>query len=124
MRPLRAGLLLLLCWLGAAPPPAQREARVFVIQLDGTIQPASVHYLERGLAKAERSHADLVVIELNTPGGLLVSLRQMTTALTRSPVPVAVYVTPPGARAASAGFFLLVAADVSAMAPGTNAGAA
>lgn len=73
---------------------------------------------------AEASGAELTVIELNTPGGLLTSLRQMTTAITSASRPVAVYVTPSGGQAASAGFFLLMAADVAAMAPGTNAGAA
>jgi membrane-bound serine protease (ClpP class) len=114
-----AGVVLL------APAPAlARGGDVLVMRLDGAIQPASQRYLERGLEQAEASDAALVVIELDTPGGLLVSLREMTTAITTSSVPVAVYVAPAGARAASAGFFLLIAADVAAMAPGTNAGAA
>jgi membrane-bound serine protease (ClpP class) len=110
--------------LAAAAPPEQQQTRVLVMRLDGAIQPASQRYLARGLELAERSGAALVVVELDTPGGLLVSLREMTTAITSSKVPVAVLVAPPGARAASAGFFLLVAADVAAMAPGTNTGAA
>ncbi len=98
--------------------------KVVVIRLEDTIQPASLRYLQRGLREAARQQAALALVELNTPGGLLTSLRQMTTAITTSPRPVVVYVTPSGAQAASAGFFLLMAADVAAMAPGTNAGAA
>jgi membrane-bound serine protease (ClpP class) len=102
----------------AAPP------RVVVLTLDGTVQPASVRYLRRGVEAASRERADLIVLELNTPGGLLVSLREMTGVIASAGPPVAAYVTPIGARAASAGFFLLIASDVAAMAPGTNAGAA
>ncbi|MGQ9495990.1 MAG: NfeD family protein [Thermoanaerobaculaceae bacterium] len=98
--------------------------KVVVMRLEDTIQPASLRYLQRGLRQASQEQAALVVVELNTPGGLLTSLRQMTTAITTSPRPVVVFVTPSGAQAASAGFFLLMAADVAAMAPGTNAGAA
>jgi membrane-bound serine protease (ClpP class) len=97
---------------------------VVVLELRDTIQPASLRYIERGLRQAASAHAALAVIELDTPGGLLVSLRSMTSAILASPVPVVAYVTPSGARAASAGFFLLLAADVAAMAPGTNTGAA
>lgn len=98
--------------------------KVVVMRLEDTIQPASLRYLQRGLQLASQEQAAVVVVELNTPGGLLTSLRQMTTAITTSSRPVVVYVTPSGAQAASAGFFLLMAADVAAMAPGTNAGAA
>jgi len=97
---------------------------VVVLTMDDTIQPASLRYLRRGLDAADGSGAALTVLELNTPGGLLTSLRQMTTAITSARRPVAVFVTPSGGQAASAGFFLLIAADVAAMAPGTNAGAA
>ena len=103
---------------------AAAEQTVFVVGLDDTIQPASLRYLKRGLEKADAAGAEVTVIELNTPGGLLTSLRQMTTEITGAARPVVVYVTPSGAQAASAGFFLLIAADVAAMAPGTNAGAA
>lgn len=97
---------------------------VVVVELADTIQPASLRYLERGLREAARSEAELVIIELDTPGGLVTSLRAMISAILRSPVTVAVYVAPAGAHAASAGFFLLLASDVAAMAPGTNTGAA
>lgn len=99
-------------------------ARVVVLALDGAVEPASLRYLERGLDEAARRGAALVLLELDTPGGLVTSLRKMTSAITSSPVPVVAYVTPPGAHAASAGFFLLLASDVAAMAPGTNTGAA
>jgi membrane-bound serine protease (ClpP class) len=112
---------LVLAALTAAPAVAQT---VVVMRLEDTIQPASLRYLQRGLREATRRGAAVAVVELNTPGGLLTSLRQMTTAITTSERPVVVYVTPSGAQAASAGFFLLMAADVAAMAPGTNAGAA
>lgn len=105
-------------------PSTVDAPRVLVIDLDDTIQPASLRYVERGLRQAADEKAALVVIELDTPGGLLDSLRVMTSAILASPVPVVVYVTPSGARAASAGFFLLIASDIAAMAPGTNTGAA
>jgi membrane-bound serine protease (ClpP class) len=108
----------------ALVPCARAGQRVVILTLSDSIQPASLRYLERGLEVADSSGAELTVIDLDTPGGLLTSLRQMTTAITTARRPVVVYVTPSGARAASAGFFLLIAADVAAMAPGTNAGAA
>jgi len=92
--------------------------------LDQTIQPVSAGMLDRALAHAEKDGASALLIEMNTPGGLVTSMRTMAGAILRSHVPVIVYVSPSGARAGSAGFFLLEAADVAAMAPGTNAGAA
>jgi membrane-bound serine protease (ClpP class) len=94
------------------------------LRVEDTIQPASQQFIERALAEAVDRDADLVVMELDTPGGLLDTTRDITTAITTCSVPVVVYVNPPGARAASAGFFILLAADVAAMAPGTNTGAA
>ncbi|MDX2091552.1 MAG: nodulation protein NfeD [Kofleriaceae bacterium] len=118
-------LFVLLAPVVAAPAPADDSTpRVFVLDLDDTVQPVSLRYLERGLRIAAEEQAALIVIEVDTPGGLLESLRSMTSAILGSTVPVAVYVTPSGARAASAGFFLLLAADIAAMAPGTNTGAA
>ena len=95
-----------------------------VIHLDDTIQPISADYMARGLDLAAAQHASAVLIEINTPGGLLDSMRQMVSRILASPIPVIVYVAPSGSRAGSAGFFLLEAADVAAMAPGSNAGAA
>jgi membrane-bound serine protease (ClpP class) len=94
------------------------------MRVEDTIQPASQQFIERALAEAVERDAALVVMELDTPGGLVDTTRDITTAITTSPVPVVVFVNPPGARAASAGFFILLAADVAAMAPGTNTGAA
>ncbi len=108
--------------LGVSWPVAAQE--VVRLRVDDTIQPASQLFIERGLDAAAARRAALVVIELDTPGGLLDSTRGITTAITASEVPVVVYVTPGGAQATSAGFFILIAADVAAMAPGTNTGAA
>ncbi len=114
--------LLVAALLFAAGPVG--AAQVAVLRLADTIQPASKKYVERGLHEAAAGGAALVVLELDTPGGLMASMRKITTAITTSPVPVAVYVAPSGAQAASAGFFVLEAADIAAMAPGTNTGAA
>ncbi len=94
-----------------------------MLHLNDTIQPISEEYLTRGLRQAEDLHAEAVLIELNTPGGLLDTTREMVRLILDSAVPVIVYVAPSGSRAGSAGFFLLEAADIAAMAPGTNAGA-
>jgi membrane-bound serine protease (ClpP class) len=101
-----------------------QQPRVILIKINDTIQPISADYMERGLDAAASQHASAILIEINTPGGLLDSMRQMVSKIIASPVPVIVYVAPSGSRAGSAGFFLLEAADVAAMAPGTNAGAA
>jgi len=94
------------------------------MRVEDTIQPASQRYIERVLKEADNRQAELVVLELDTPGGLIDTTRDITSAITTSPVPVAVFVTPAGARAASAGFFILMSGDVAAMSPGTNTGAA
>jgi membrane-bound serine protease (ClpP class) len=104
---------------GAQSPTPQ----VVVLHLDDTIQPISDEYVVRGLTQAAQSHANAVLIDINTPGGLLDTTRTMVSQILASPVPVIVYVAPSGSRAGSAGFFLLEAADIAAMAPGTNAGA-
>ncbi len=102
---------------------AQTAPKVVLLNLNDTIQPISEEYVTRGLAQAEITHASAILIELNTPGGLLDTTRSMVSKILASPVPVIVYVAPSGSRAGSAGFFLLEAADIAAMAPGTNAGA-
>jgi membrane-bound serine protease (ClpP class) len=94
------------------------------IRLDDTIQPITAEYIDRAIEHARQTNADAVLIELSTPGGLLDSTRSIIQTILASPVPVIIYVAPSGARAASAGFFILEAADVAAMAPGTNTGAA
>jgi membrane-bound serine protease (ClpP class) len=121
MNRLLSVLMLACCWTLAGQA---QQPRVVVIHLDDTIQPISADYMARGLTAAATQHANAVLIEINTPGGLLDSMRQMVSKVIASPVPVIVYVAPSGSRAGSAGFFLLEAADVAAMAPGSNAGAA
>jgi membrane-bound serine protease (ClpP class) len=97
---------------------------IYKLEIRDTIQPVTAGRLDRALAIANRDHAAALLIELDTPGGLLDSTRQMVGAILSSKVPVIVYIAPAGARAGSAGFFLLEAADIAAMAPSTNAGAA
>src|SRR6516162_9519461 len=97
---------------------------VVKIRLDDTIQPISDEYIGRAIEQARQTNADAVLIELRTPGGLVDSTRSIIEKILSSPVPVIVYVAPTGANAASAGFFILESADVAAMAPGTNTGAA
>jgi membrane-bound serine protease (ClpP class) len=97
---------------------------VLRLTLDGSINPASRDLVLRAIAQAESGAAELLLIELDTPGGLEQSMRDIVTAELASEVPIVVFVAPSGARAASAGVFLTMAADVAAMAPGTNIGAA
>ncbi len=121
-----AALAMVLAHAVLAAPAVNQTAQpiVAVIYLDSTIQPVSASYLERGLQAANDRHAAAALVLMNTPGGLLDSMREMVHSILSSPVPVIVYVSPAGSRAGSAGFFLLEAADIAAMAPGTNAGAA
>jgi len=107
------------CPSGFAQQPLVEE---FV--LNDTVQPVTAGELDRAIARANSEGAAALLIKLNTPGGLVESMREMAGAILASKVPVIIYVAPAGARAASAGFFLLEAADIAAMAPGTNAGAA
>jgi membrane-bound serine protease (ClpP class) len=100
------------------------SAEVLKIVLNDTIQPVTDEFIGRALAEAKNTKADALLIEINTPGGLVDSTREIIEKIVDSPVPVIVYVTPSGSRAASAGFFILESADVAAMAPGTNTGAA
>lgn len=98
--------------------------KVIIITLDGAINPAASDYIQYGIKQAVKENAECLVLMLNTPGGLLESTRTIVSDILRSPVPVIVYVAPPGARAASAGVFVTLAANIAAMAPGTNIGAA
>ena len=97
---------------------------VSVLHIDGDVEPILATYLDEGLADAARRHAALVVITMDTPGGLSDSMKDIVQHILASPVPVAVYVTPTGARGASAGFYILLSADIAAMTPGTHTGAA
>ncbi len=99
-------------------------AEVLRLDVNDTIQPITLEYITRGIEAAKAQHASAVLIRLSTPGGLSDSTRQIIQQIVASPVPVIIYVAPSGARAASAGFFILESADVAAMAPGTNTGAA
>jgi membrane-bound serine protease (ClpP class) len=104
--------------------PALCQADVLKVVIHDAIHPVTVEYIGRALDAAAINHDQAVLIELNTPGGLVDSTREIIEKISASPVPVIVYVTPTGSRAGSAGIFILEAADVAAMAPGTNAGAA
>lgn len=97
---------------------------VVVLRIDGDIEPILAEYIVNGIGEAARQHASLVLITMNTRGGLDTSMREIVQAILGSSVPVAIYVAPSGVRAASAGFFILESADIAAMAPGTNTGAA
>ena len=105
-------------------PLAPGQSRVVAVDVDNVIHPITIDIIDHALTQARDQHADLVLIRLNTPGGLVEATREIVGKIVDSEVPVVAYVTPSGARAASAGFFLLEAADVAAMAPGTNTGAA
>ena len=116
----------LICIAGCAVsvPAAEPQPLVEELVLSDTIQPVTAGQLGRAIARASSENAAALLVVLDTPGGLVESMRAMAGAILSSRVPVIIYVAPAGARAGSAGFFLLEAADVAAMAPGTNAGAA
>jgi membrane-bound serine protease (ClpP class) len=130
-RPLRTAALafLVLGLIGLMAPlllaaPAGGAGEVLVVKVKSAIHPVSAELIEDAVQEADRSGAAALVIELDTEGGLMTSTRDITTAILGARTPVVVYVAPSGAQAASAGFFILMSADVAAMAPGTNAGAA
>ena len=100
------------------------SADVVKIVVDDTINPITAEYVDRAIQEAQRTHADALLLELNTPGGIMGSMERIIQKILASPVPVIVYVSPAGSDAGSAGFFILEAADIAAMAPGTHAGAA
>jgi membrane-bound serine protease (ClpP class) len=105
--------------------PASAPAPTIVqINLDDVVHPVSADYIKDGLSHAKDIHARAVVLRLDTPGGLIDSMRDIVEAILASPVPVITWVGPVGSRAASAGFFILLSGDVAVMAPGTNTGAA
>ncbi|MGD0792877.1 MAG: nodulation protein NfeD [Terriglobales bacterium] len=115
---------LLFAFLTTIALAASCSADVLRIVVNDLIQPVTAEYIGRALELAAAHHDQAVLIEMNTPGGLVDSTREIIEKIVASPVPVIIYVTPSGSRAASAGFFILESADVAAMAPGTNTGAA
>jgi membrane-bound serine protease (ClpP class) len=114
----------LLTLLAVSAAFAQAAPRVLAVDIDSIVHPVTVDIVSRALDQAQNEHCELVLIRLNTPGGLMEAMRETIQKIVASPIPVVTYVTPSGGRAASAGFFLLEAGDIAAMAPGTNTGAA
>jgi len=109
--------------VSAAPAP-DNAASVVRLEIDGDIEPILAEYIVNGIEQANRDHAKLILITINTPGGLDTSMRAIIQSILNSPAPVVTFVSPTGSRAASAGFFILLSADVAAMSPGTDTGAA
>lgn len=119
---LRTMVYVMCGWLLAAAPAAAAE--VVAVDLDGVIHPVTVEIVGRAIEQAKQQNASALLVRLNTPGGLMDAMREVIEKMLASPVPVITYVTPSGGRAASAGFFILEAGDVAAMAPASNTGAA
>jgi membrane-bound serine protease (ClpP class) len=107
-----------------AAPPAPGQNRVYELRVDGVIHGVMSEFVEGGFRAAEEAGASLILLTMDTPGGVDTSMREIIQRIIRSKIPVVVYVSPAGSRAASAGFFILLSADVAVMAPGTNTGAA
>ena len=103
---------------------ANAQSKVYLLSIDGSINPSVSDYIVMGIEKANEENAECVIVKINTPGGLLESTRVIVSEFLGSKVPIIVYVTPGGARAASAGVFITIAANIAAMTPGTNIGAA
>jgi membrane-bound serine protease (ClpP class) len=114
----------LIAVLGLLAVPLAAAPRVVAADVDGVVHPITVEVVEHAIEQARSENATCILIRLNTPGGMLDATREAIEKLIASPVPIVTYVTPSGGRAASAGFFLLEAGDIAAMAPGTNTGAA
>ncbi len=114
-------IALAILFLCATLPARSEIAR---IDLNGAIDPVTAGFVVRGIVRAEREHANFLLLRIQTPGGLGSSMEEIISKMLSSKIPIVVYVAPSGAKAASAGFFILLASDIAAMAPGTNTGAA
>jgi membrane-bound serine protease (ClpP class) len=110
--------------LALGAPAGSAAAKAVVVDVDGMVHPITAEIVRSAIAQAGRENAAVLIVRLNTPGGLMDAMRETIEAMVASPVPVVTFVAPSGGRSASAGFFILEAGDVAAMAPGTNTGAA
>jgi membrane-bound serine protease (ClpP class) len=106
------------------PPPPSDPAKIIELNIGDEIEPVMAEYVDNGIEEAGHRHASLVLITMDTPGGLSTSMEDIIHHILDSPVPVAIFISPVGSRGASAGFFILMSADIAAMAPGTHTGAA
>ena len=124
MRAILAGLIAQAVCASAPTAPKIAAPKIITVDVEGMVHPVTTEIVSSALNQAKREGAQLVIIRLNTPGGLMDAMRETIEKIIASPVPVITYVAPSGGRSASAGFFLLESGDVAAMAPGTNTGAA
>ncbi|MFW6149612.1 MAG: NfeD family protein, partial [Atribacterota bacterium] len=118
------GLIFFLLIIYPAATSAQPSSAIYVLNVEGTINPVIAQYVVDGITEAKDNQAECVIIQMDTPGGLDTSMRQIIKEILNSPVPVVVYIAPQGARAASAGAFITLSANIAAMSPGTSVGAA
>ncbi|MDH3950735.1 MAG: ATP-dependent Clp protease proteolytic subunit, partial [Deltaproteobacteria bacterium] len=119
-----AGSVLIVLLLCSLPLSLAGDKHIKILRIEESINPGTAAFLARGAKQAVEEDAVLLVVELDTPGGLVTSMRTMIKTIMNAPIPVVVFVSPSGAQAASAGVFVVMAADIAAMAPGTNIGAA